>query len=84
MPRPQTDSSSEEELTQQYTPPVEAATMTPTTPGATDAHYRGEPRELPLPNTHHSSIATLSQEQQPTATDMTTQTTTATAATTTV
>jgi hypothetical protein len=43
VPRPQSDSSSEEELTQQYAPPVETTTTTPTTPGATDAHYRGEP-----------------------------------------
>jgi hypothetical protein len=53
---------------QRYAPPIEATTTTPTTPGTTDAHYRGEPRELPLPNTHHSSIATLGQEQQLTAT----------------
>jgi hypothetical protein len=83
-PRPQSDSSSKEELMQRYAPPVEATTATPITPGATDAHYRGEPRELPFPNTHHSSIATFSQEQQLTATDMATQTTTATAAMTTV
>jgi hypothetical protein len=84
MPRPQSDSSSKEELTQWYAPPIEATTMTPTTPGATDSHYRGEPRELPLPNTHRSSIATSSQEQQPTVTNMATQTTTTTAAMTTV
>jgi hypothetical protein len=36
------------------------------------------------PESYHSSIATFSQEQQPTATDMATQTTTTTAATTTV
>jgi hypothetical protein len=47
-------------------------------------YYGGEPQELPHPNEHHSSIATLSQEQQPTASDMATQTATVTAATTTV
>jgi hypothetical protein len=83
-PRPQSDSSSKEELTQRYAPPVETTTTTPTTPGATNAHYRGESRELPFPNMHHSSIATFSQEQQLTAANMATQTTTATAATTTV
>jgi Retrotransposon gag protein len=84
-PRPQSDSSSKEELTQWYTPPVETTTTTtPTTSGATDTHYRGESRELPLPNTHRSSIATLSQEQQPTTTNMATQTTTAATAMTTV
>jgi hypothetical protein len=42
-PRPQSDSSRKEELTQRYAPPVEATTMTSTTPGATDAYYREEP-----------------------------------------
>jgi hypothetical protein len=42
-PRPQSESSSEEELTQRYTPPIETTTTIPTTPGAADAHYRGEP-----------------------------------------
>jgi hypothetical protein len=42
-PRPQSDSPSKEELTQQYAPPVEATITTPTTPGTTDTHYRGEP-----------------------------------------
>jgi hypothetical protein len=69
---------------QRYAP---AAEQEPTSPAASDTsytYYRREPRELPLPNEHHSSIATFSQEQQPTATDMVTQTTTATAARTTV
>jgi hypothetical protein len=59
-PRPQSDSSSEEELTQRYAPPIEATTTTPISSGTTNAHYRGEPRELPLPNEHCSSITTLS------------------------
>jgi hypothetical protein len=83
-PQPQSEDYSEEGLTQRYAPPAEATTTSPTTPGATDAHYRGEPQELPLPNIHHSSIATLGQEQQPTTTNMATQTTTAATAMTTV
>jgi hypothetical protein len=84
-PRPQSEDSSDNNgPTQRYTP---ASEQRPASPAASDTsytYYRGRPRELPHSNEHCSSIATTSQEQQPTATDMATQTATVTAATTTV
>jgi hypothetical protein len=67
-----------------YAPATEQEPASPTASVTSYTYYGGEPRELPLPNEHHSSIATISQEQQPTTTNMATQTTTVTAATTTV
>jgi hypothetical protein len=85
VPKPQSENSSDnDEPTQRYTPTTEQRPASPTASDTSYTYYRGEPRELPLPNEHHSSIATSSQEQQSTATNMVTQTTTATAATTTV
>jgi hypothetical protein len=84
-PRPQSeDSSDNDEPTQRYTPASEQKPVSPTASDTSYTYYGGEPRELPHPNEHRSSIATLSQEQQPTASDMVTQTATVTAAMTTV
>ena len=84
-PRPQSeDSSNNDKPTQRYAPAAEQELASPAASDTSYTYYRREPRELPLPNEHHSSIATFSQEQQSTATNMATQTTTTTAATTTV
>jgi hypothetical protein len=84
-PRPQSeDSSDDNEPTQHYAPATEQEPASPAASDTSHTYYRGEPRELPLLNEHRSSIATSSQEQQPTTTDMATQTTTITAAMTTV
>jgi hypothetical protein len=84
-PRPQSeDSSNDDEPTQRYAPATEQEPVSPAASDTSYTYYRREPKELPLPNEHCSSITTFSQEQQPIATDMVTQTTTATAATTTV
>jgi hypothetical protein len=69
---------------QRYTPATEREPVLPAASDTSYTYYGREPRELPLPNEHRSSIATFSQEQQSTATNMATQTTTTTAATTTV
>jgi hypothetical protein len=84
-PRPQSeDSSDNNEPTQRYAPATEQEPASPAASDTSYTYYRREPRELLLPNEHRSSIATFSQEQQLTTTDMVTQTTTATAAMTTV
>jgi hypothetical protein len=69
---------------QRYAPTAEQEPMSPAASDTSYTYYGRGPRELLLPNEHRSSIATLSQEQQPTTTNMATQTATATAATTTV
>jgi hypothetical protein len=69
---------------QHYAPATEQRPASPVASVTSYTYYRREPRELPLPNEHCSSIATFSQKQQPITTDMVTQTTTAIAATTTV
>jgi hypothetical protein len=84
-PRPQSeDSSDNDEPTQRYAPTTEQEPASPAASDTSYTYYGGRPRELPLPNKHCSSIATLSQEQQLTPTNMATQTITATAAMTTV
>jgi hypothetical protein len=82
-PRPQSENSSDnDEPTQCYAPATEQRPASPTASDTSYTYYGGEPQELPHPNEHRSSIATFSQEQQPTTADMATQTATVTAATT--
>jgi hypothetical protein len=83
-PRPESSDSSDDEPTQRYAPTTEREPASPTASVTSYTYYGGGSRELPLPNEHRTSIATLSQEQQPTTTNMATQTITATAATTTI
>jgi hypothetical protein len=69
---------------QHYAPAAQQEPASPTASVTSYTYYEGGSRELPLPNEHRSSIATIGQEQQSPAADMVTQTITATAATTTV
>jgi hypothetical protein len=63
-PRPQSeDSSDKDEPTQCYAPATEQEPAAPAASDTNYTHYGGRPQELPLPNEHHSGIATLSQEQ---------------------
>jgi len=83
-PRPQSEDSSNDKPIQHYTLPTEQTATPPVAPRTADTYYGREPQELLPANTHCSSITTLSQEQQPTAIDMVTQTIATTAAMTTV
>jgi hypothetical protein len=83
-PRPESEDSSDEEPTQRYAPNTQQEPPSPTASVSSYTYYGRGPRELPPPNEHRSSIATLSQEQQSPAADMATQTITTTAATTTI
>jgi hypothetical protein len=83
-PRPESEDSSNDEPTQRYTPAAEQEPASPTASVTSYTYYGGGSGELLLPNEHHTSIATFSQEQQSPTADMATQTITATAATTTI
>jgi hypothetical protein len=62
-PRPQSeDSSDNDKPTQRYAPAAEQEPASPTASVTSYTYYGRGPRELPLPNEHRSSIATLGQE----------------------
>jgi hypothetical protein len=85
LPRPKSPKSSEDDISTQTCTLVTYENISrPPTPPNKGTFTRPRYRRSPSPDQYRISIATLHQEQQPTATDMATTTTTTTAATTTV
>jgi hypothetical protein len=83
-PRPESEDSSDNKPTQRYALTAQQKPASPTASIISYTYYGGKPRELPHSNEHHSSIATLNQEQQSTTANMATQAIATAAATTTI